>query len=206
MGPVDPDDPAAKGPATECLDALSVAPDARDRLRALVAALLEIQAASFSGLEDVLARHLLSVLYNAEQSARIAEDLRATWFSETGWWPTFQPIAPIYGLGLLQTVRASLSSSGPPIPIDSYWMLGHTSVELITLVNPRQVTLMIATPTPPQPPRAGRLGHPCEVWVTCRRAGRVAYEIDPRTGERIAGTNDLRVRTFKLQTRQRGEA
>jgi hypothetical protein len=171
MGPFGPDDPAAKGPVTECLDALSVAADARARLTTLRQAILDIQGANFMGLEEVFARHLFPPFYPPDQIQRITEYLRTNWFSETGWWPSFQPIAPIYGRGLLQTLRASLSSLGPPQPIDSYWILGHGQVELINLVSAHQVTLLVATPAPPEPSRAGQLSRPCEVWVTARRAG-----------------------------------
>lgn len=202
MGPVDPDDSAAKGPVTECLDAASTASDARDRLTILRDAILDIQRGNFVGLENVFARYLLPQLYSDDQISRITEDLRTNWFSDTGWWPSFQPIAPIYALGLLQTLRVSLSSEAVR-PIDSYWILGHGHVELINLVNPRQVTLLIATPAPTELPRAGRLSHPCEVWVTCRRAGTTDDEIDPGTGQPYPGTTELRVRTFKLRTRSR---
>lgn len=203
MGPVQPDDPAAKGPVTECLDAISVASDARNRLTTLQQAIFDIQAVNFRGLEDVFARHLFQEFYTADQIVSIVEYLRTNWFTETGWWPSFQPIAPIYALGLLQTLRASLSIIGAPLPIDSYWILGQGQVELVSLVSPRQVTLLISTPAPTEFTPSGQLSHPCEVWVTCRRAGRTENEIDPRTGGPVTGTIDLRVRTFKLQTRLR---
>src|SRR5262249_17259778 len=154
------------------------ASDARDRLTILRDAILDIQRGNFVGLENVFARYLLPQLYSDDQISRITEDLRTNWFSDTGWWPSFEPIAPIYAVGLCQTLRVSLSSEAVR-PIDSYWILGHGHVQLINLVNPRQVTLLIATPAPTELPRAGRLSHPCEVWVTCRRAGTTEDEIDP---------------------------
>jgi hypothetical protein len=203
MGPIQPDDPAAKGPVTESLDTISVASDARDRLTALQQAILGIEAANFVGLENVFAQHLFQEFYTAEQISSIVEYLRTNWFSETGWWPSSQPIAPVYAQGLVQTLRASLSIVGTPLPIDSYWILGQEQVKLITLVSPRQVTLLICTPTPTEFTPSGQLSHPCEVWVTCRRAGRTEQEINPATGAPVAGTPALRVRTFRLQTRSR---
>ena len=205
MGPIAPDEPAAKGPVAYCLDALSSRPGARDRLGALRQGILDISGSEFRGLEEVFARYLFPPFYNADQITRLTEYLRVNWFNEaTGWWPSFQPIAPIYALGLLQSIRACLSVVGDPLAFDTYWILDHTHVELISLVSSRQVTLLIATPPPPEAGPSGTLGEFAEMWVTSRRAGKTDEEVNPATGQQVAGGGtELRVRTYKLRTRPR---
>jgi hypothetical protein len=198
-------DSVAKGPVTRCLDDLSVRPDARESLVALRRGILELREQSYRGLEGVFATYLFPGFYNATQAEHITRYLGTNWFSqETGWWPAFQPIAPIYATGLLQTLDVSLSGEGTPRPIDSYWIIGHEQVELINLANPRQVTLLIATPSPPELALGGIMSVSSEAWVTLRRAGRTANEIDPTTGQPGRGDTDLRVRTFKIQSRALG--
>lgn len=202
MGGFVKDDPVGKGPVTRCLDELSVRPDARDRFVALRQGILGIRDQSFRGLEGAFATYLFPGFYNAGQIEQITRHLGTYWFSQaTGWWPAFQPIAPIYAIGLLQTLDVSLSGGGAPRPIDSYWIIGHGQVELINLANPRQVTLLIATPSPPELAAAGIMSESSEAWVTLRRAGHTDNEIDPTTGRPGAGDTDLRVRTFKIQSR-----
>jgi hypothetical protein len=198
-------DSVAKGPVTRCLDDLSVRPDARERLVALRQGIIGLRDQSYRGLEGVFATHLFPGFYNAPQTEHITRYLETNWFSQaTGWWPAFQPIAPIYAIGLLQTLALSLSGEGTPRPIDSYWIIDHDQVELINLANPRQVTLLIATPSPPELALGGILSESSEAWVTLRRAGRTANEIDPTTGQPGPGDTDLRVRTFKIESRAFG--
>lgn len=201
------DDPVAKGAVTHCLDAVSVQPEARARLDALRLAIIALQNQQFRGLAAVFADHLFPYVYiNApNQIAQITRYLQDSWFNEaTGWWPAFQPIEPIYALGLIQGLRESLSVSSPqPLPIDSYWIIGHDKVELINLVSKQQVTLLIATPTPPEPAPSGIWSESSEAWVTARRAGRIEGEIEPITGQGIGtGATDLRVRAFKIRNRR----
>jgi len=195
-------DPVAKGPVTMYLDQISIRADARPRLEALRAALVAL-APAYGGLETVLAEHLFKDFYTPAQVANLSEYLRRYWFDvETGWWPAFQPIAPIYALGLLQTLSASLAPKTPaPLPIDSYWVLNHNHVEVLNLVSPRQVTLLIATPPPVELGPSGMWSASSQAWVTTRRAGRTAGEIDPITSAAVSGGTDLRVRTFKIQPR-----
>jgi hypothetical protein len=198
-------DSAAKGPVTRCLDDLSVRSDAREKLVALRQGILGLRNQSYRGLEGVFATYLFPDFYNDGQIAHITGYLGTNWFSQaTGWWPAFQPIAPIYAIGLLQTLDVSLSGGGTPRPIDSYWIIGHEQVELINLANPRQVTLLIATPSPPEPASGGIMSESSEAWVTLRRAGHTDNEIDPTTRQPGPGDTDLRVRTFKIMSRALG--
>jgi hypothetical protein len=198
-------DSVAKGPVTRCLDDMSVRPDARARLVALRQGILALRNQSYRGLEAVFAAHLFPGFYNAGQAEHITRYLETNWFSQaTGWWPAFQPIAQIYAIGLLQTLDMSLSKEGTPRPIDSYWIIGHEQVELINLANPRQVTLLIATPSPPELALGGIMSQSSEVWVTLRRAGTTGNEIDPTTGQAGPADTDLRVRTFQIQSRAFG--
>jgi len=195
-------DSVAKGPVTVCLDQISVRPDARARLQALRDALVA-RAPEYGGLETVFAEHLFRDFYGTDQIARLSEYLKRYWFdAETGWWPVFQPIAPIYALGLVQTLSAALApKTHAPLPIDAYWVLNHDHVEMLNLVSPRQVTLLIATPPPIELSPSGMWSEASQAWVTTRRAGRPAGEIDPITGAAAAGPPDLRVRTFRIQPR-----
>ena len=198
-------DSVAKGPVTRCLDALSVRADARERLVALRRGILGLRDQSYQGLEGIFATSLFPGFYNAGQAEHITRHLGTNWFSQaTGWWPAFQPIAPIYAIGLLQALDVSLSGEGTPRPIDSYWIIGHEQVELINLASPRQVTLLIATPSPPEQALGGIMSESSEAWVTLRRAGHTANEIDPTTGQPSPGDTDLRVRTFKIESRALG--
>lgn len=195
-------DSVAKGPVTVCLDQISIRADARPRLEALRGAVAAL-APGFDGLETVFAQHLFKDFYTPDQVARLSEYLKRYWFDvETGWWPAFQPIAPIYGLGLLQTLSASLApKAAAPVPIDSYWVLNHNHVEMINLVSQRQVTLLIATPPPVEMSPSGMWSETSQAWVTTRRAGRTAGEIDSITSAAVSGDATLRVRTFRIQPR-----
>jgi hypothetical protein len=205
MAFVAPNDPVGKGPVTVCLDQMSTGKSARADLERLREAIVALALDDFRGLEDVFARHLLPVAYSPDQIRRITEYLKQYWFDEaTGWWPVFQPIAPIYAMGVIQTINASLARKGAPLPIDSYWILNHLHVEMINLASEQQVTLLICTPPPPTGP-AGIGGETSQVWVSSRRAGRTAGEIDHQ-GMTVSGDTGLRVRTFKIETRTRPPA
>ncbi|HYS93383.1 MAG TPA: hypothetical protein VEL48_08130, partial [Candidatus Acidoferrales bacterium] len=153
--------------------------------------------------EGAFAQYLFPGFFNADQIARLSEYLGRYWFSEaTGWWPAFQPIAPIYATGLLHTLNTSLAPKGDPLAIDSYWILNHHQVEMLNLVSARQVTLLIATPSPVEMAPSGMWSEESQAWVTTRRAGTTAGEIDPVTNTVDSrGTTDLRVRTYRIQTR-----
>lgn len=203
MAATNPNDPCAKGPVTYCLDEISVGDDARVRLDALRQAVIDLKDNDYRGLEKVFAKKLFNKFYNKEQIKKITGYLKNCWFDEkTGWWPSFQPIAPIYAEGLLRALNASLRSD-EPLPIDSYWIIGHGQVELLTLVSKGQVTLLIATPPPIELAPKGVWSESSEAWVTARRAGKSVYEVDPTDNDkRVTGTTDLRLRTFKIVTRK----
>jgi hypothetical protein len=219
MAFVAPNDPVGKGPVTVCLDRMSTGVNARAKLQLLKEKIFEL-APDFPGLEGVFQQYLLPEIYSPAESTAIANYLKQYWFDEaTGWWPTFQPIAPIYAMGVTQTINASLnvspaaspqaSAASPealrrgergPLPINSYWILNHQHVEMINLASPIQVTLLICTPPPPELGPSGIQGLESQVWVSSRRAGRTAGEIDHQ-GMMVNGDAGLRVRTFKIETR-----
>jgi hypothetical protein len=198
-----PNDSVAKGPVTICLDQISIRADARSRLEALRQAIIALEPAGYGRLEGAFAQYLFPGFFNADQIARLSEYLGRYWFSEaTGCWPEFQPIAPIYATGLLQTLNTSLALQGDPLPIDSYWILNHHQVEMLNLVSARQVTLLIATPSPVELAPSGMWSEQSQAWVTTRRAGTTASEVDPLTYTALpGGTTDLRVRTYRMQVR-----
>ncbi len=202
MGFMAENDPVAKGPVTRCLDEVSARPDARARLEELRGAIKALHSHEFRGLEGVLADHLLRHVYEGDYLDRIKEYLRTNWFDErTGWWPAFQPVAPIYALGLLQGLNTSLEGSGQPLPFDSYWIIGHGQVEVLNLASQRQITLLIATPQPPEHSPSRIAGVASKAWVTARRAGSTEHEVNPVSGQTIgAGSPELRVRTFAIRS------
>jgi hypothetical protein len=198
-------DSVVKGPVPRCLDDLSVRADARDGLVALRQGILSLRDQSYRGLEKVFATHLFRGFYTPGQAEQISRHLETHWFNQaTGWWPAFQPIAPIYATGLLRTIDLSLSGKGTPRPIDAYWIIGHDQVELMNLASARQVTLLIATPPPPEPAVGGIMSESSEAWVTLRRAGDTTNEIDATTGQPDTGDAELRVRTFQMPYRSPG--
>jgi hypothetical protein len=198
-----PNDSVAKGPVTVCLDQISIRTDARSRLEALRQAIIALAPGGYRGLEGAFAQYLFPGFFNANQIARLSEYLGRYWFSEaTGWWPQFQPIAPIYATGLLHTLNTSLARKGDPLPIDSYWILNHHQVEMLNLVGARQVTLLIATPSPVEMAPSGMWSEESQGWVTTRRAGTTAGEVDPIANTALPGVaTDLRVRTYRIQVR-----
>jgi hypothetical protein len=203
MAATNPNDPCAKGPVTYCLDELSTRDDAHARLDALRAAIIRLKEKQYRGLEKVFATHLFKDFYNKEQVKKITNYLKSCWFDEkSGWWPSFQPIAPIYAEGLLTALNASLQSTRV-LPFDSYWIIGHGQVEILSLISKRQVTLLIATPPPIELAPKGIWSEFSQAWVTARRAGKSAHEVNPTDlDKKIQGSTDLRVRTFKIETRK----
>jgi len=71
-------------------------------------------------------------------------------------------------------------------------------------LNVVAVGLLIATPSPPELASGGIMSESSEAWVTLRRAGHTANEIDPTTGQPGPEDTDLRVRTFKIHYRTPG--
>lgn len=217
MGLWEPYAPAAKGPVTYCLDQLSEGSNlqskgksARDHLVELRDAIVKLGKGNldFSGLEDVFAEHLLNYIYTDKGKVdKIRQYLKTYWFDEdSGWWPHFQPVSAIYANGLLKALNESLKTpeTQPPIPIDSYWIIGHTTVEVVTLANQRQVTLLIATPFPLDPSPSGIWGESSEAWCTTRRAGEIPYEVDPKKNDSKVPSSakwPLRVVTYKIKSR-----
>jgi hypothetical protein len=165
----------SKGPATHCLDQLSIAKGARKGLTDLSKGIASLRSKNFRGLERVFAERLFAPFYSAARIQKVTEYLATYWFNEEmGWWPHLQPIAPIYAVGVLKTLDQSLRGKSRPLPIDSYWILDHPTVELMTLVSKSQVTLLICTPEPGNRQPSGIWGESSKVWVTSRREGKVA--------------------------------
>jgi len=133
-----------KGPACQALDAIST--DAA-KMRQLQTALAVISGANFAGLEDVLANDLLPAAFSPSAIAKIKAQLKSNWFdpsSPSTYFPGLNVANP-YGLGLMKVLEAAL---GDGLPIDAWWLPKHTEIDMVTLKSTRQVTLVIATPTP----------------------------------------------------------
>jgi hypothetical protein len=197
-----PNDSVAKGPVTICLDQMSVQANARARLEALRQAVAALAPDNFLGLEQAFAQHLFPGFFSSDQIYSITNYLGQYWFNETtGWWPTFQPIAPIYATGLLTTLNLSLAAK-EPLRIDSYWILNHSQVELINLATAHHVTLLICTPQPIERPPSGMWSEESQAWVTTRRSGITPGEVNPVTNSSFSsGGPESRVRTYRIQVR-----
>lgn len=140
--------PCIKGPACQALDNLSAN---RAGMQQLQAALAGLAATNFVGLENVLATHLLTArqpAYTQAQIDGIRTHLKACWFdpaSPNYYFPSVAEVSRTYALGMLKTVELALQGN---LPIDSWWALDHTTVDMLNFATPRQVTLVIATPKP----------------------------------------------------------
>jgi hypothetical protein len=51
-------------------------------------------------------------------------------------------------MGLLKTIEESLKGQPDPLPIDSWWLIGHDRFEVITLISKQLATMLVATPRP----------------------------------------------------------
>lgn len=168
----DTSNPIAKGPIPYCLEKLSTQPNARTLLEELRTKIEELRSSDFRGLEQVFEKYLFEPAnFGSEKSVQATKFLNKNWFDEKSsqaYFPSFQPIAPVYAAGVLKTIDLSLNGRPAPLPIDAWWIMGYSDVELINFVNSRQVTLLIATPEPPTSVRKMLLPDHTEVWRTVR--------------------------------------
>jgi hypothetical protein len=142
MGVYTPD-PCIKGPACQALDAISSDKAAMTQLQAALTGI----SANFSGIENVLAQYLLPAAYSAAATDKIKAHLKACWFdptSPTTYFPGLDVAKP-YGLGILKVLELALERG---VPIDSWWLPNHAEIDMLNFASPRQVTLVIATPSP----------------------------------------------------------
>ena len=51
-------------------------------------------------------------------------------------------------MGLLKNIEESLKGQPDPLPIDSWWLIGHDRFEVITLISKQLATMLVATPRP----------------------------------------------------------
>jgi hypothetical protein len=167
-----PDFPAIKGPPAHALDQVSLWPNAREVLGAFRHALLEIKGAGYRSLEKTFEECIYSRVYKkVETNEKITAYLNRYWFNERStdvFFPKFQPIAPIFAEGLITTLELSLRGTPNPKPIDMWWLLDYPEVKMINLVSPAQVTLLVATPWPPNVSPREIWGEDAEAYVTGR--------------------------------------
>lgn len=142
----------AKGPVFHALDNMSVKPDARSALGRLEAALKDKASSNFEDLYKTFDMYLFAPLnLEAARTTAALERLHRTWYdahSNENYFHAHQPIAPIIGMGFLQTLEISLRGSGAPLPIDSWWVMNHAKFEVINFVSRHQVTMLVCTPSP----------------------------------------------------------
>lgn len=157
MGQYHIDHSFSKGSVYFALDQMSVRADARELMKRFARALSDNASSGFPNLEVTFDQYLFAPLGDQLAAARSPEAmayLRKYWFdpdSQNSYFPNYQPIAPICGQGLLTTLEVSLNRQPDPLPIDSWWLMGHDRFEVITLVSEQQVTMLVATPRPSGP-------------------------------------------------------
>ena len=176
--------PCAKGAICYSLDQVSKGPKARSRIRRLHQEISK-QAPHYDGLTDVFDRHLLShVMSDPDHQQRVVRHLKRHWFDTASDAPFFpdQPVARIYAEGVLKALELSLKGKRV-VPIDAWWVLDMPSFRILTLADVKddqtvggQVTLLIMTPRPNVPGRAGAaiLGEEAEAHVTEHQDGAVS--------------------------------
>jgi hypothetical protein len=174
MGGTVPGDPISKGAACKCLDVLPAHPA---KMTALQTALVGIAASGYTGLETVLGTHLLPLIYNPSDTAKVVQQLKRYWFDPASpdcFFPGIK-VAETYCRGLIRTLSLSMATT-PPLRIDAYWVLDHAEFDMLNLKSARQVTLLIATPRP-SGAGAGGAGisgsFATEMWSTRAAGGRV---------------------------------
>jgi hypothetical protein len=179
--------PVAKGAICYCLDEFSTGPKARERVQNLSDAISALTP-SYAGLADVFDQHLLSYKFKKPASRlAIVDFLNTYWFdpkSRVSFFPGV-PVAKIYAKGVLQALKLSLGGKGPVVPINSWWILDASKVELLSIADQEadvtvsgNVTLLIETPRPKKiagmavPPWI--LGNTAEAYVTRQQGSSVA--------------------------------
>jgi hypothetical protein len=201
MGGFAKDDPVAKGPVTRCLDQLSVRPDARERFLALKADILAIRDQSYRGLERVFAPAFSPTSTTPARSSK----------SPDTWRPTGSVKRQGGGRPSSQSLRSMPSAFCKP------WRCPCRAEALRVPSIPTGSWAMSSGAHQSRDSEAGHVAHchPCptgagvggimsessEAWVTLRRAGLTSNEIDPTSGGPGPGDTNLRVRTFKIQSR-----
>jgi hypothetical protein len=145
----------SKGAVYFALDQMSARPDARELMERFARALNDKASSGFPDLEVTFDQYLFAPLQmEAARTSASMTYLREYWFdanSAKSYFPDYQPIAPICGMGLLKTIEESLKGQPDPLPIDSWWLMDHQRFEVITLVSKQQVTMLVATPRPSGP-------------------------------------------------------
>lgn len=166
---VKPDNPAAKGVVTHCLDEISKRSNADELLGALASAIAALKAEGYTNLADVFASHLFAHIYTENDKIEsFRKYLRDYWFDQSSKKVEFknlQPIAPVYAEGVLKTISLAREKG---LPIDSWWVVDHPSVQMLNLVSDQQVTLIILTPRPEEVPPRGIWSPEAEAWVTAQ--------------------------------------
>lgn len=175
----------AKGAICYSLDQVSKGPKARSRIQRLHREISN-KAPHYEGLTDVFDQHLLSHVMSddPDHQQRVVHHLKRHWFDAKSDAPFFpdEPVARIYAEGVLKALDLSLKSKRL-VPIDAWWVLDMPKFRILTLADVKDgetvgshVTLLIMTPRPNVPGRAGAaiLGEHAEAHVTEHEGGAVS--------------------------------
>lgn len=176
--------PCAKGAICYSLDQVSKGPRARSRIKRLHQEISK-QAPHYEGLTQIFDRYLLAhVISDPEHKHRVVRHLGRHWFDPNSDAPFFpdKPVARIYAEGVLKALELSLNSKRV-VPINAWWVLDAPEFRILTLADVKEgatvggsVTLLIMTPRPQVPGRAGAaiLGEEAEAHVTEHQRGVVS--------------------------------
>lgn len=173
--------PCAKGAICYSLDQVSKNPGARARLRRLHQE-ISTHAPHDEGLADIFDHHLLSyAISDPDQRRRAVNHLKRHWFdanSNALFFPG-KPVASLLAEGVLKALDLSLKGKRV-VPINAWWILDFPEFRVLTLADVKdgvtaggRVTLLIMTPRPQVPGRAGTaiLGEEAEAHVTEHSGG-----------------------------------
>ena len=162
----------AKGAVLYGLDQISTHEDARTLLKGLYDAIKAKAYLGFKELDVTFDEYLFTPLkMEAATAAAVSSYLKRCWFDadlKDAYFWEFQPIAPIFAVGIMRAIDKSLNGRERPLPINSWWIMDHPRVEALTLISPHQVTFLFATPRPHQKPPAPQWGPPTRAWTSGR--------------------------------------
>src|SRR5215813_7582834 len=122
-----------KGSILYGLDRISVADNARELMERLQTAIADKASNDFRELHQTFDLYLFSPLNLAQARSAASMTYLQRWFDDTSpdaLFEQFQPIAPIFALGVLKVLEESLLVKPRPLPIDAWWIVDHTTFEI----------------------------------------------------------------------------
>jgi hypothetical protein len=131
--------------------------------------------AFLAALRDAGRDFVQILIEHASVTSREADHLRRYWFNDKWaapdsgcWWQDKQPIVSIVRQGLIKALEVATQDPDTgekrSLPIDSYWLSGGATFEVIVTCSPQQITRIILTPPVPVH-LPGNLTARAPIWV-----------------------------------------